>query len=63
MTIDKRLLQFQEVKIVLPPGACPTCGGEGQEQFLDAREPEGVGARECVTCGGSGRATVDQNEG
>ncbi len=52
----ERLPEFQAGRVELPPGACATCGGEGQEQYLDETAPEGVAARDCPTCGGSGAA-------
>jgi uncharacterized protein (UPF0212 family) len=48
------------VKITLPPGACPTCGGEGQEQYLDANAEEGVAVRTCVECNGTGTYVCPQ---
>lgn len=48
----------QEIK--LPPGACSTCGGEGQEQHLDAfGEPS---ARVCMRCRGTGNAKKTDNQ-
>jgi hypothetical protein len=47
-------MMFDEAKIDLPSGACPNCGGEGQEQWIDAAgEPA---ARTCKDCRGTGNA-------
>lgn len=51
-------LSFTESKIELPPGACPNCGGEGQEQGLDANALEGVYAKTCTACNGTGKAST-----
>lgn len=51
-------MDFTASKVTLPPGACPTCGGEGQEQYSDATAVEEVASRTCVDCGGSGKHTV-----
>ena len=57
MTYERRPLAelFEKMQSRSPPaGTCETCSGEGQEQYLDANEPDGVGARTCASCGGSG---------
>jgi hypothetical protein len=46
---------FKESKVLLPPGACSNCGGEGQEQGLDANEPDGVYAKPCSKCNATGK--------
>lgn len=52
-------VEWSEQEISLPPGACATCGGEGQEQWLDG--PGEPHATTCQECRGTGNAKNPDN--